>query len=175
MTGTQYVFVLGAPNLDDGTLSSVSMCRIDAAEQLYRKRSTIRVAATGGCGPHFNRTAIPHRVYAEDELRRRGVPTGDVSARELLSTNTVEDALTIAEVAQRLKLASFEIVTSAFHLARCQFVFSCICADYQLALHAAADPTDIDPELLEHEIRAMATLKEQNGVMVHGRLFCPAG
>ena len=171
MSGTRYVFILGAPNDVDGRLSLTSLARIDTAERLYRDDPKIRVVVTGGYGAHFNRAQRPHRVYVGDELGRRGIVIEEVPDDLMASANTVQDALSIESFVEAKGLSAFEVITSAFHVARCHFIFDCVFTSARVALHSAADPADLMPSVVEHEARALADLVAQGGVMVGTHLL----
>lgn len=171
MGGAHYVFILGTSNDDDGTLSAISLSRVDAAERQYRIDPQIIITATGSHGAHFNSAVWPHRHYVDQELIRRGIPTATVSNDELLSSNTVEDALVIDRFCKRRSVASFGIATSAFHVRRCEMIFDCLCPDYAITFHAGIDPAATNRAKIAHEVAAQTMLRQQGGVMVEGKLF----
>ena len=166
----RHLFVLGFSNDESGVLSEAMRERVAMAARLYRADPGLKVIVTGGHGDNFNRAPLAHRHYANLALARRGVPAESLEHDGFLSANTVEDAMMIVAFATRRALASFEVVTSAFHLARCGLIFGCVAPEHDVIFHAAQDPPDV-AALERHEERARAILRAQGGVIWNSRLF----
>ncbi|MGB3473013.1 MAG: hypothetical protein WBA51_19525 [Erythrobacter sp.] len=82
-------FILGAPNGTDGTLSSISLRRIEAALERQRNDNCLVLLATGGFGSHFNSTDTSHRELVYRHLEAAGATIDRAEASDLLSSNTV--------------------------------------------------------------------------------------
>ena len=67
-------------------------------------------------------------------------------------------------------LARIQVVTSAFHMARCALIFGCVAPEFDIVFHAAPDPADVEP-LAAHETRARAIILAQGGVRFGARLY----
>ena len=167
------VFILESSNAEDGSLSAIALTRVDKAIALTLADANVLLYPTGGFSDHFNVTKYPHRDYVADEILRRGVRVGPTEHDELLSTNTVEDATQVVAFTQKYGLGQFEIITSAFHVARCNFIFKCVVHDFTVKIHAAVDPEDLTAEKIMHETAALDQLLTQGGVMVGSRLLRP--
>lgn len=166
----QPIFVLGSPNGSDGKLSPISLGRIERAIDLQRSRPNSVIMATGGFGAHFNTTPIPHREHAHRHLAARGAHFWPAEVSDLLSANTVEDASLIIAFADAHAVDRYAIVTSAFHLERCRFIFQCL-EQREVDYFAARDPADLTTALIKHELRALEQLIAQGGVVIADMLY----
>lgn len=167
----EYLFVLGAPNDKFGALSPIARSRVEAAVGRYRQNPRLKIIATGGFGPHFNTTARPHRDYVNIALSQLGVPIAALEPEGFLSSNTVQDIIQIADFTERRGLASIGIMTSTFHVPRCQIIAGCLLPAVGVKVEGAKDPIDLDPELIKHEAAATASLQSQGGVIIRDRLY----
>jgi DUF218 domain len=163
---SKLVFILGAPNSSDGRLSPVSLGRIEAAIAKQRSDRDVVLLATGGFGPHFNQTDVPHREFVYRHLEANGAVCDRAEAGDLLSSNTVEDIVLIAAFVKARGVDNYCIITSHFHAARCRFIVDCLAVNQTVTILAAVDPEEIAGEALEHEDRALRRLWEQGGVVV---------
>lgn len=77
----------------------------------------------------------------------------------------------IAAFASRRNLTHYGIVTSAFHLARCRYIFECLAPEHRIDFYPADNPPDIDPSVGKHEADALARLVAQGGVLVDGIVY----
>ncbi|MEL6874699.1 MAG: YdcF family protein [Pseudomonadota bacterium] len=168
----RYLFVLGAPNDEQGGLSEISLNRIELAVSISRLDPEVRVIATGGHGDHFNRTDRPHHRYVADELAKHGVQTFDARPHDFLSSNTVEDAVQISGFINVQQVSKIEVVTSEFHIERCRFIFDCLMREQKVDFHAAKNPADAELQII-HERNATKRLIDQGGVVI-GKDFFPA-
>lgn len=154
------IVVLGAPNDEQGNLSSLARERCDQALRVHAQHPEARVIPTGGWGPHFNTAPEPHGHYVRAYLEAHGVPAAAFLA-VVESRNTVEDAALCRPVVATHGIRRLIVVTSDFHLPRAQFLFSREFPDLSLAFSAA--PTDLPaPELaarIAHEQSALARLR----------------
>ncbi len=167
---TRSVFILGSPNAVDGTLSSISHSRIARAIKEQRKDADVVLLATGGFGAHFNMTEIPHRELVYNQLEGLGAVVDRMKPNDLLSSNTVEDILLIANFVEAQGINSYDIVTSSFHAVRCRFILNCIAHSHVVNVLTGEDPDDLDIEIIEHEDKALAQLGSQGGVFVENIL-----
>jgi uncharacterized SAM-binding protein YcdF (DUF218 family) len=144
--------ILGSPNNNDGTLSRIALGRAEIALREYRRRRTSKVIVTGGYGTHFNTTDKPHYTYVTNYLLRRGVAGCDIIGR-IESSNTIEDALFVRDLARRKFLKGFCIITSDFHVRRAMLVFRSVLSNTQLEFMCAPArvPDDQYTLLRKHE------------------------
>jgi DUF218 domain len=168
---SKFVFILGAPNGNDGKLSTVSLRRIEAAVEQQRSNPGFVILATGGFGPHFNSTGTPHREFVYRHLEAAGAAIDRAESNDLLSSNTVEDIVLVVAFMKARGLDQYYVVTSKFHAARCRFIIDCLAEKHSVTVVAADDPEDLEDELREHEDRALRQLSEQGGVVVGSVLY----
>lgn len=152
------IVLLGAPNDEEGRLSSIAEERCALALRECRLHPDALVLPTGGFGDHFNTTDKPHAYYT----RRLLVAEGVDEARFLPhaeSRNTVEDAALAAPVLAQAGVTSVIIVTSDFHVARAEFLFKLALPESTEILFAPATthlPEDELERLRAHERGALA-------------------
>lgn len=163
-------FILGAPNGTDGTLSSISLRRIEAGLERQRNDNCLVLLATGGFGSHFNSTDTPHRELVYRHLEAAGAKIDRAETSDLLSSNTVEDIALIVAFTKARGIDDYCIITSRFHVARCRFIVECLAEKQVVAIVAAEDPVDLAAEISDHEVRALRQLSEQGGVIKGGVL-----
>jgi len=160
---TGAIVVLGAPNDEDGNLSSIAVERCNQALREYRRHPGFRVIPTGGWGPHFNTTDRPHGFYTRQYLMAHGVPDADILPC-IESANTVEDAKFCRSVVAHYGFAELIVVTSDFHIPRAQYLFEYEFPDKTLSFSGASTFLSED-ELQtrrEHETRALARVMAQH-------------
>ena len=156
------IIVLGAPNDEHGTLSSIAKERCGQALKEFQRSPESRIITTGGWGKHFNTTKRPHGHYLREYLKARGIP--DRAFLECAeSSNTIEDAKLCRPIVERHGLGKLIVVTSDFHVARARFVFQ---REFPgVPFEFSASKTELpERELRErilHETTALAKL-EQN-------------
>jgi hypothetical protein len=167
----KFIFILGAPNASDGSLSSVSLSRIDAAIAKQRQEPDSVILATGGFGAHFNSTETPHREHVYRRLEAEGATIDRAEAGDLLSSNTVEDIVLIVAFTESRSVDEYCIVTSQFHAARCQFIIDCLAEKQTVEVLAADDPLTLPPEARDHEDRSLRQLSAQGGVVARNVLY----
>ena len=155
------IVVLGSPNSEDGTLSSIAQERCEQALKKYRTHTEVKILPTGGWGVHFNTTPKPHGYYTREYLRARGVPDeAFVECAE--SANTIEDATLCRPIVERHGFRKLIVVTSDFHVARARFLFQ---REFPaIALEFSASHTHLPKEELQkrilHEQAALAKLEK---------------
>ena len=93
------------------------------------------------------------------------------SGRSLQSAHTVEDAIVIKDYCAANDIASFVVVTNAFHLARTKLVFDAIFNPIAVNVLAAADPDNIGDSDFAHETDAIGRLRTQGGVLWDGKSY----
>ena len=119
---TTAIIVLGAPNDENGNLSSIALERCEQALKEYQRDPQARILPTGGWGPHFNTTGKPHGHYVREHLKACGIPDAAfVECAE--SSNTIEDAKLCRPIVTRHGFRKLIVVTSDFHVARARFLF----------------------------------------------------
>lgn len=159
------IIILGGPNDENGTLSSIAQERCRQALQEYQRHPGSRILPTGGWGPHFNTTTKPHGHYVREYLKALGIPDAAfVECAE--SSNTIEDARLCRPIVERHGFRELIVVTSDFHLARARFLFQ---QEFPgVAMEFSASPTrlpesDLRKRIL-HEQAALAKLEQNNAV-----------
>ncbi|MGB7407983.1 MAG: YdcF family protein [Pontixanthobacter sp.] len=175
----KFAFILGAPNGTDGTLSSISLRRIEAALEQQQNDKCLVLLATGGFGSHFNSTDTPHRELIYRYLEAAGAIIDRAEASDLLSSNTVEDIDLIVAFTKARGIDDYFIITSRFHVARCRFIVDCLAEKQVVAVVSADNPVDLAAEISDHESRALRQLSEQAGVIkggvLHSHPKCSSG
>ena len=145
------IVYLGAPNDDQGNLSKISSSRLDKVIEEYLDNKDHRILLTGGFGAHFNRTNIPHATYAKNYLLAQRIP-GEAFLESIDKTsNTVDDAVLIKPVVDELGVATLVVVSSDFHIARAERIFSEIFEGYDLIFSGAE--TDLPKEEMEKRVQ----------------------
>jgi uncharacterized SAM-binding protein YcdF (DUF218 family) len=115
------ILTLCAPNDDDGNLSQIAMDRLNCVLSIYRQKPGVLIICTGGIGSHFNNTALPHAVYAQNYLLKHGVQKENLG-QIIASTNTFEDLSFAKPVVEKIAPDHVVIVTSDFHMERVQLI-----------------------------------------------------
>jgi len=155
------IVVLGAPNDENGTLSSIARERCEQALKEYQSHPGSRILPTGGWGAHFNTTSWPHGHYVREYLKTRGIPDeAFVECAE--SSNTIEDAKLCRPIIERHGFSQLIVVTSDFHAVRAQFLFERECPGVSIELSASRTllpESDLQKRIL-HEQTALAKLKQ---------------
>jgi uncharacterized SAM-binding protein YcdF (DUF218 family) len=165
------MFILGSPNSVDGVLSSISVKRIEKAIALQKANPDIVLMATGGFGSHFNTSTIPHRELLHQYLLQQDAVINPGSPDDLLSSNTVQDAIMILQFSNSRGLEKIGVVTSKFHMARCRYIFECLTETDFIEYFAADDPSSLSSEINRHESTALARLQAQGGVIIDDVLY----
>ncbi len=154
------IVLLGAPNDDEGSLSSIAMerCRLALGEY---SRSGWPILPTGGFGVRFNRTSQPHAFYTRRYLLDQGVPpTGLLPP--VLSRFTVEDALLAKPVVHARGAGQLVVVTSDYHAQRAALIFSRVFETLRVTVKASRTtlPRAELEALIEHEEEAISRLRD---------------
>ena len=160
------IVVLGSPNDDLGRLHSIAIERCQRALRIHRDNPSWPLLLTGGYGPHFNNTALPHAEYLRRWLVEHGVPL-ESFLPFAQSRNTLEDAALARPILMAAGARLAVVVTSDYHAARARFVFERELADTAIVLLLVSTETDeascqLDlAALRQHERRALALLRGQ--------------
>ncbi|QLC24284.1 YdcF family protein [Parasphingopyxis algicola] len=169
------IFILGAPNDENGGLSQLARARVETAASICKDRLASGrrplIVPTGGHGAHFNRGPRPHWVYVRRDLLLEGVPEEAISKTGLESGNTVEDVAMIARYTADHGCSACSVVTSAFHIERCTLLFGCLAPFLTVQFLSANNPPDLGEEATIHEQKAIAQLLSQGGVLHNDKLF----
>lgn len=170
-----YIFILGHSNDDEGRLSAASESRISFAismlEHVKPENHPVFLLATGGFGDNFNTSNMPHHIWVETELKRRGYSLFIRSGESLKSAHTVEDAFLIKDYCARNDVHSFAVITNEFHLARSRLVFGAIFDPISASVFAAKNPIETRHTEFEHETAAIKQLEMQGGVLWGDKLY----
>lgn len=158
------IVVLGSPNDERGTLSAIAKERLTLAAEEYSRRPSCGILVTGGFGPHFNRSALPHAEHARSFLLSLGVADGAFSDFAL-SSNTIEDALLALPIVERLRPERLVVITSEFHLDRARYIFDRVFSGLEIRYMGAPHdgPPAVLRELADNEARALAHLRAVRG------------
>lgn len=155
------IVVLGAPNDENGVLSSIARERCEQALKEYQSHPGSKILPTGGWGAHFNTTSRPHGHYVREYLKTRGIPDeAFVECAE--SSNTIEDATLCRPIIERHGFSHMILVTSDFHAARAQYLFERECPGVSIELSVSRTllpESDLQKRIL-HEQTALARLKQ---------------
>lgn len=155
------IVVLGAPNDENGNLSSIAVERCHQGYAEFLRHPDAFMLTTGGRGAHFNTTNKPHALYTRRALMAMGVPE-DRFLESAESVNTIEDARLARPILDRHGVTDVIVVTSDFHMPRARFLFEREFPDRTLVFSAA--PTRLPEEeivrLKRHEEGALARLKQ---------------
>lgn len=160
------IVILGSPNDSAGNLTPMGQGRVQLGYQLYCQLGDqgYRLLLTGGYGDHFNTTAQPHAYYAQQWLRRLGVPE-QAFVEFAESRHTLDDAVQAAPIVARYGVKQLLVVTSDFHLPRVRVAFAHIFPDQTLEFYGAPYLATCSPaeqaRLLAHEAQALANLRNQ--------------
>lgn len=135
--------------------------RCHQALRVYRRHPEARIIPTGGWGQHFNTTTRPHGHYLREYLKAHGVPD-EAIAECVESANTIEDARLCRPVAERYGLRRLIVVTSDFHVARAELVFTREFPDIAIELSASQShlPEEEFHDRITHERNAIARLTQ---------------
>ncbi|WP_034042410.1 YdcF family protein [Wocania ichthyoenteri] len=156
------LIVLGSPNSPEGILSDISKSRLNFCASVYSKNNL--VLCTGGWGDHFNTANKPHAYYAKAYLIKKGIVEKDF-LDHAISSNTVEDAVKIKSIIEKLNGVSLTIITSDYHLNRVKLIFNEILKPFKLdfvGVKSNLDKKDYDL-LVNHEKKAIKSILE-NGL-----------
>jgi uncharacterized SAM-binding protein YcdF (DUF218 family) len=154
------IIVLGAPNDDQGRLSSIALERCSQALAEYRRNPEYAILPTGGWGAHFNTTDKAHGYYVRQELIALGIPES-AFLPVVESKNTIEDAKLSRPAIDAFPGAEIIVVTSDFHETRARYLFSREYPERQIRLSSCATKLSTDElaRLREHERKALKILQ----------------
>jgi vancomycin permeability regulator SanA len=154
----EVIVVLGSPNFPDGTLGPIALDRLQGCLDIFDP-SQHKILCTGGFGAHFNTSPVAHANYLKDFLIQKGVPS-TAFLPLALSSNTVEDAVMSKSILKETDFKDLIIITSEYHVARVEFIFTEILKDFNLnfkaVIHHSID--DVLEPLIQHEKVAMDQL-----------------
>jgi uncharacterized SAM-binding protein YcdF (DUF218 family) len=154
----EVIVVLGSPNFPDGTLGPIALDRLKGCLAIFDPTKH-KILCTGGFGAHFNTSPVAHANYLKDYLIQKGVPL-TAFLPLALSSNTVEDAVMSLSILKKHEYKNLLILTSEYHLARVEFIFSEILKDFYLNFKAVTHHSmdDLLEPLIQHENLAMEQL-----------------
>jgi len=154
----EVIVVLGSPNFPDGTLGPIALDRLQGCLAIFDP-SQHKILCTGGFGAHFNTSPVAHANYLKDILIQKGVPL-TAFLPLALSSNTVEDAVMSKSILKKVEFKDLIIITSEYHVARVEFIFTEILKDFNLNFKAVAHHSidDVLEPLIQHEKVAMDKL-----------------
>ncbi|WP_418603777.1 YdcF family protein [Hwangdonia sp.] len=151
------LIVLGSPNSPKGELSAISTSRLDFCANIFSKENL--VLCTGGWGNHFNTYPKPHAYYAKAYLLKKGV-LKDAFLKYAMSSNTVDDAVKIKPIVEKLNHVGLTIITSDYHLARVKLIFNEVLKSFELKFHGVESNLSVVAynKLVAHEKKAMKSI-----------------
>lgn len=112
------IVVLGAAQYW-GRPSPVLRARLDHALKLYRHGFAPRIITTGGVG---RGAAFSESEVSREYLSQQGVPAEFVTV-ETEGKSTIQSALAVAEIMDRMELRSCVVVSDAYHIFRIKRMF----------------------------------------------------
>jgi uncharacterized SAM-binding protein YcdF (DUF218 family) len=107
------IVVLGAAQYW-GRPSPVLRARLDHALDLYRREVAPRIITTGGFGKG---STFSESEVSREYLSRQGVPAEFVTV-ETAGQSTIQSALAVAEIMDRMELRSCVVVSDDYHIFR---------------------------------------------------------
>lgn len=125
----EVLVVLGSPNSPTGVLSDISKSRLNYCLKCYSKEKLI--LCTGGWGEHFNTAKKSHATYAQEYLIQNSVQE-KAFIEIALSSNTVDDAVKIKAITQKMDNIHLTIITSDYHLDRVKLIFEDLLKSFEL-------------------------------------------
>jgi vancomycin permeability regulator SanA len=154
----EVIVVLGSPNFPDGTLGPIALDRLQGCLSIFNSQKH-KILCTGGFGAHFNTSPVAHANYLKEFLIQKGVPS-TAFLPLALSSNTVEDAVMSKSILEEVEYKDLIIITSEYHVARVEFIFTEILKDFNLNFKAVAHHfiDDVLEPLIQHEKVAMDKL-----------------
>ena len=154
----EVIVVLGSPNFPDGTLGPIALDRLQGCLSIFNSQKH-KILCTGGFGAHFNTSPVAHANYLKDFLIQKGVPS-TAFLPLALSSNTVDDAVMSKSILKETDFKDLIIITSEYHVARVEFIFTEILKDFNLNFKAVAHHSidDVLEPLIQHEKVAMDKL-----------------
>jgi uncharacterized SAM-binding protein YcdF (DUF218 family) len=154
----EVIVVLGSPNFPDGTLGPIAFDRLQGCLSIFDPIKH-KILCTGGFGAHFNTSPMAHANYLKNFLIEKGVPP-TAFLPLALSSNTVEDAVMSLSILKDYEFKDLLIITSEYHLARVEFIFSEILKEFYLNFKAVTHHSmdDLLEPLIQHEKLAMQQL-----------------
>jgi uncharacterized SAM-binding protein YcdF (DUF218 family) len=154
----EVIVVLGSPNFPDGTLGPIALDRLQGCFSIFNYQKH-KIICTGGFGAHFNTSPVAHANYLKDFLIQKGVPS-TAFLPLALSSNTVEDAVMSKSILKETDFKDLIIITSEYHVARVEFIFTEILKDFNLNFKAVTHHSidDVLEPLIQHEKVAMDQL-----------------
>lgn len=154
----EVIVVLGSPNFPDGTLGPIAFDRLQGCLSIFDSIKH-KILCTGGFGAHFNTSPMAHANYLKNFLIEKGVPP-TAFLPLALSSNTVEDAVMSLAILKDYEFKDLLIITSEYHLARVEFIFSEILKEFYLNFKAVTHHSmdDLLEPLIQHEKLAMQQL-----------------
>ena len=154
----EVIVILGSPNFPDGTLGPIALDRLQGCLSIFNSQKH-KILCTGGFGAHFNTSPVAHANYLKDYLIQKGVPS-TAFLPLALSSNTVEDAVMSKSILMKTVFKDLIIITSEYHVARVEFIFTEILKDFNLNFKAVAHHSidDVLEPLIQHEKVAMDKL-----------------
>jgi len=154
----EVIVVLGSPNFPDGTLGPIALDRLQGCLSIFNSQKH-KILCTGGFGAHFNTSPVAHANYLKEFLIQKGVPS-TAFLPLALSSNTVEDAVMSKSILEEVEYKDLIIITSEYHVARVEFIFTEILKDFNLNFKSVAHHSidDVLEPLIQHEKVAMDQL-----------------
>jgi vancomycin permeability regulator SanA len=154
----EVIVILGSPNFPDGTLGPIALDRLQGCLSIFNSQKH-KILCTGGFGAHFNTSPVAHANYLKEFLIQKGVPS-TAFLPLALSSNTVEDAVMSKSILEEVEYKDLIIITSEYHVARVEFIFTEILKDFNLNFKAVAHHfiDDVLEPLIQHEKVAMDKL-----------------
>ena len=152
-----FAVYMGAPNSPDGTLSNISLSRLNTLVSVVREKKVNKIILTGGFGQHFNQSSSPHWFWAKSYLVNLGVPEHWIVAC-LETQSTESDVKEVSRFLDGAECSELIVVTSDFHVMRTRLLFLADAPNLKVSFVPSATIADDKTflSLATHEVRRIA-------------------
>jgi uncharacterized SAM-binding protein YcdF (DUF218 family) len=156
------ILILGYTNDEHGELSPVAKSRLNKGIEVLSEYPEASVLLTGGFGDHFNTTDLPHAHYSKKYLLAQGADEGRIVKDFALSLNTIQDSEKCEPIVNALNPDKIILVTSEFHMARANFLFTHRFPTRTITCIKAVSPLSTEElaPLHEHEAKQLHRLQQ---------------
>jgi uncharacterized SAM-binding protein YcdF (DUF218 family) len=141
MTEAQTIVVLGGGRFNDGSLTNLSLQRLDAAINLFNAGEAPTITVLGGSKSTYLPGALgfekPGAEARADYLVAKGIPADRINQIPD-GRDTIGEAITCRDHLPKFGVSSLILVTSTLHMPRSKWLFETILGSgYQIQTHGA--------------------------------------
>lgn len=120
------IIILGGGRFNDGSLTPLSMQRLDKGCKLYNRGFSNKVIVLGGVFSTYSPKSIKFKITGAD-IRCKYLIVHKINSKNIIKIpegrDTIEEAFVSRKVAKNLELKKLLITTSDKHLKRALFIF----------------------------------------------------